>query len=58
MTERRWDSELQRWVYESAVQDALNECQAVIFDYYNGQRESAERWLVKAYEANQKDEAK
>lgn len=29
-----------------------------IDEYYNGDREWAERWLLRAYEANQKETAK
>ncbi len=57
-TDRRWDTELQRWVYGIEVSDALNDAQTAIFEYYNGDRDWAERWLVKAYEANQKDGTK
>jgi hypothetical protein len=53
--DRRWDSELQRWVYGIEVSDALNDAQTAIEEYYNGDRDWAERWLVRAYEANQKD---
>jgi hypothetical protein len=51
--DRRWDTELQRWVYGIEVSDALNDAQAAIFEYYNGDRDWAERWLLRAYEANQ-----
>ena len=56
--DRRWDTVLQRWVYGIEVSDALHDAQTAIFEYYNGDRAWAERWLVRAYEANQKDEAK
>jgi hypothetical protein len=51
--DRRWDTELQRWVYGIEVSDALNDAQTAIEEYYNGDREWAERWLVRAYQANQ-----
>jgi hypothetical protein len=33
------------------VEDALNAAQLAIDEYYNGDREWAERWLLKAHEA-------
>jgi len=57
MSDRRWDSELQQWVNDSDVEDALAAALCAIDEYYNGDREWAERFLIKAYEAN-KDEAK
>jgi hypothetical protein len=43
---------------ERVKDDALNQAHLVIDEYYNGDRAWAERWLLRAYEANQKDEAK
>ncbi len=40
------------------VDDALNQAHLAIDEYYNGDRVWAEQWLLRAYEANQKDEAK
>ena len=50
--DRRWDSELQRWIYGIEVSDALHDAQTAIFEYYNGDREWAEAWLLKAMAAN------
>ena len=45
--------------YRDRVRDeALDAARLAIDELYNGDRKWAERWLVKAYEANQKDEAK
>jgi len=54
MTDRRWDSELQQWIYEDDVYKALDAAQHAILEYHNGDRAWAERWLIKAYEANWK----
>jgi hypothetical protein len=35
------------------IEDALNTAQTAIDAYYNGDRVWAERWLLRAYEANQ-----
>lgn len=56
--DRHWDSELQRWVWPADVEAALDAACLAIDEYYNGDRDAAERWLLKAYAANQKDEAK
>jgi hypothetical protein len=40
------------------VDMALSQTLLAIDEYYNGDRAWAERWLVRAYEANQKDEDK
>jgi hypothetical protein len=53
MTERRWDNELQLWIYDDDVNMALNQAQLAVNELYNGDRAWAERWLVRAYEANQ-----
>jgi hypothetical protein len=52
-TDRYWSIEQQRWVYPAEVDDALNQAQLVIDEYYNGDRAWAEAWLLKAHEANQ-----
>ena len=44
--------------HEFFVTLALNQATLAIDEYYNGDRAWAERWLIRAYEANQKDEAK
>jgi hypothetical protein len=49
---RVWDSELQRWVYPSEVDDALNATLLAIDEYYNGNRQAAVHWMLKAHEAN------
>ncbi len=54
MTDRRWDSELQQWVYDGEVSEALDAAQLAIREYYNGDREWAERWLLRAAVANEK----
>lgn len=52
--DRHWDSELQRWVWPADIDDALNAAQVAISEYYNNpDRSEAERWLLKAYAANQ-----
>jgi hypothetical protein len=39
------------------VDMALNQTLLAIDEYYNGDREWAELWLVRAYEANQKEKS-
>lgn len=51
---RYWDGELVRWVYPSEVSEALDAAQLAIEEYYNGDRQWAERWLLRAKEAQQK----
>lgn len=50
---RYWDSELQRWVYLSEVADAVDAAILAIDGYYNDDRESATRWLLRAAEGNE-----
>lgn len=52
-TDRYWSIEQQRWVYPAEVDDALNAALLVIDNYYNGDRDFAVKWLLKAHEANQ-----
>ena len=52
MNDRRWDSELQQWVYDDDVYQALDAAHLAIQEYYNGDRAWAERWLLRAHEAN------
>ena len=49
--DRRWNGE--QWVYPHEVDEALDAATLAIEEYYNGDRASAERWLLKAHEANQ-----
>ena len=51
MSDRHWNGD--RWVWECDVSEALNAAQLAIDEYYNGNRDFAEAWLLKAYEANQ-----
>ena len=48
---RYWNGE--KWVYPTEVLTALDAARLAIEEYYNGDREWAESWLMKAYEANQ-----
>lgn len=52
MSDRRWDSVLQQWVYEEDVYKALDAAALAIAEYHNGDRPWAERWLIKASQAN------
>ncbi len=54
MTDRHWDSELQQWVHAEDVSKALDAALLATEEFYNGDRAWAERWLIRAYEANQK----
>lgn len=58
MIDRHWDSELQQWMYEADISSALDEASLALDEYYNGDRAWAERWLLQAHEANQKEKAK
>ncbi len=49
-SERHWNGE--RWVYDSEISDALDAAQLALTEYYNGDRAWAERWLLRAHEAN------
>jgi len=53
--DRFWNTALQRWVYPNEIQSALDEAEMALDGYYNGDRTSAEKWLLIAYEANQKN---
>lgn len=53
INDRRWDSVLQQWVHDDDVNTALDAARLAIDEYYNGDRSEAERWLLKAYAANQ-----
>jgi len=53
-TQRLWNTELQRWVYPAETEAALNAALLTIDNYYNGDRVYAERWLLAAYDVNQK----
>ena len=57
MSDRRWDSELQRWVHDDDVYSGLHGAQLALWEYHNGDRQWAERWLLRAFEANQPAEA-
>lgn len=52
---RLWNTILQRWVYPNEMQAALDAAEMVLDGYYNGDRTSAEKWLLVAHEANQND---
>ena len=54
MSERHWNSELQQWVYDDDVYQALDAAELAIREYHNGNREWAETWLMRAMEANGK----
>ena len=56
--EREWNSGLQQWVYTAEINEALDMAQLAIMEYHNGDRAWAEAWLIRAYEANQKEKAK
>lgn len=58
MSERHWHSELQQWVHDDDVNMALDAAHLAILEYHNGDRAWAEQWLLRAYEANQKEPAK
>ncbi len=51
--DRYWNSQLQQWIYPQEIDDALNQALLAIDEYYNGDREWAENWLIRANEANQ-----
>lgn len=57
MGDRRWDSELQEFVYDDDVYKALYAAELAVLEYHNGNREWAERWLLRALEANEKAKA-
>ena len=56
--DREWNSDLQQWVYTAEINEALDMAQLAITEYHNGARKWAEAWLIRAYEANQKEKAK
>ncbi len=56
--DRWWNTALQQWVYPHDINDALDAAALAIDEYYNGDRTWAEEWLLRAYEANQKEKAK
>ena len=58
MSDRLWSTEMQRWIYDDDVYQALDMAQLAIMEYHNGDRKWAEAWLIRAYEANQKETAK
>lgn len=53
MTGRHWDSELQQWIYDDDVYKGLDAASLAIAEYHNGDRAWAERWLIRACEANE-----
>jgi hypothetical protein len=57
-TERHWDGELGQWVSGVDIEQALDAARLAIEEYYNGDRAWAERWIVRAYEANLKEVTK
>ena len=48
-TDRYWNGE--QWVWPEDVNKALDAAQLAIDEYYNGNREWAERWLLSAHKA-------
>ncbi len=57
MSDRSWNTKLQDWLYEADIQEALDAAQLAITEYHNGDREWAERWLIKAAQANEEKTA-
>jgi hypothetical protein len=49
---RYWDSELAEWVYESDVDAARDATTLAIDEFYNGDKEWATRWMLRALAAN------
>jgi len=52
--DRYWHTEMQAWVWDSEVNEALDAAQLAITEYHNGDRAWAEQWLIQALEANRK----
>ncbi len=46
------DAAIKERAYQADVNDALDAAQVAIDEYYNGDREWAEAWLLKATTAN------
>lgn len=53
---RHWNG--QQWVWPDDVERAVDAANLAISEYYNGDRNWAERWLLAAHEANKVREAK